>query len=83
MPGPKIGEKINDYWEPGRAMLTDPNAFLNSLMNFDKDSITEDMINKLNTYVNDPAFQPAKIAKVRTYILSCSLFFLVIVPLSL
>lgn len=48
-------------------MLTDPNAFLNSLMNFDKDSITEDMVNKLNNYVNDPSFQPAKIAKVRTF----------------
>lgn len=65
MPGLKPGEKLNDYWEPGRAMLTDPGQFLLSLMNFDKDSITEDMIVKLKTYVDNPTFEPAKIAKVR------------------
>ncbi|XP_017768545.1 PREDICTED: dynein heavy chain 1, axonemal-like [Nicrophorus vespilloides] len=64
VPGLKPGEKLNDYWEPGRAMLTDPGAFLVSLMNFDKDSITEDMINKLKSYVEDPQFQPQKIIKV-------------------
>lgn len=63
----KPGEKINDYWEPGRGMLSDPNAFLMSLMNFDKDSITDDMIKKLESYVNDPLFEPAKISKVKQY----------------
>lgn len=45
-------------------MLTDPNAFLVSLMNFDRDTITEDMINKLQHYVDDPQFEPTKISKV-------------------
>lgn len=45
-------------------MLSDPGAFLSSLMNFDKDSITEDMIVKLKSYVENPMFEPAKIAKV-------------------
>lgn len=45
-------------------MLSDPGAFLTSLMNFDKDSITEEMIQKLAKYVNDPNFLPAKIIKV-------------------
>ncbi|XP_044749962.1 dynein axonemal heavy chain 1-like [Coccinella septempunctata] len=62
--GTKIGEKILDYWEPGRQMLADPGAFLSSLMNFDKDSITEEMIEKLTKYVNDEGFQPEKIAKI-------------------
>ncbi|XP_018331814.1 dynein heavy chain 1, axonemal-like [Agrilus planipennis] len=64
VPGSRLGEKILDYWEPGRGLLTDPGAFLNSLMNFDKDSITEEMIQKLKHYVEDPQFQPAKIIKV-------------------
>lgn len=45
-------------------MLADPGQFLTSLMNFDKDSITEEMIHKLKSYVEDPTFEPAKIAKV-------------------
>ncbi|CAH1982445.1 unnamed protein product [Acanthoscelides obtectus] len=64
VPGFRPGEKLLDYWEPGRNMLSDPGAFLTSLMNFDKDSITEDMIEKLKKYVDDPLFTPAKIAKI-------------------
>ncbi|CAG9819626.1 unnamed protein product [Phaedon cochleariae] len=64
VPGIRPGEKILDYWEPGRNMLSDPGGFLASLMNFDKESITEDMIEKLKKYVDDPLFTPAKIAKV-------------------
>lgn len=68
----KFGEKILDYWEPGRNMLADPAAFLSSLMNFDKDSITEEMIEKLKMYINDPQFMPAKIAKVKKKTLNFS-----------
>lgn len=64
IPGTRPGEKLLDYWEPGRIMLADPQAFLMSLMNFDKDSITEEMIDKLKKYVEDPLFTPVKIAKV-------------------
>ncbi|VEN45683.1 unnamed protein product, partial [Callosobruchus maculatus] len=64
VPGFRPGEKLLDYWEPGRNMLADPGAFLTSLMNFDKDSITEDMIEKLKKYVEDPLFTPAKISKI-------------------
>lgn len=64
LPGIRPGEKILDYWEPGRIMLSDPQAFLMSLMDFDKDSITEEMIEKLKKYVEDPLFTPMKIAKV-------------------
>nr|XP_022908003.1 dynein heavy chain 1, axonemal-like [Onthophagus taurus] len=62
--GEKPGQKIADYWEPGRNLLGDPGAFLQSLISFDRDTITDDMINKLQKYVEDPDFEPAKIAKV-------------------
>lgn len=46
-------------------MLTDPTAFLESLMKFDKESITEDMIKKLKRFITDPAYEPSKILKVQ------------------
>ncbi|XP_049940877.1 dynein axonemal heavy chain 1-like, partial [Schistocerca serialis cubense] len=64
IPGKGIGEKILDYWEPGRGLLANPDHFLNSLMNFDKESITEEIINKLESYVVNPLFQPEKIITV-------------------
>lgn len=45
-------------------MLSDAGAFLSGLMNFDKDSITEEMIVKLKSYVDNPLFQPAQIQKI-------------------
>ncbi|RZF38667.1 hypothetical protein LSTR_LSTR003473, partial [Laodelphax striatellus] len=62
--GPIPGQKILDYWEPGRNMLNDPGAFLNSLMNYDKENMSESLINKLKPYINNPQFQPSKIITV-------------------
>lgn len=45
-------------------MLADPTAFLESLMKFDKESITEDMIKKLKKFIVNPDYDPAKILKV-------------------
>lgn len=64
VPGAALGTKVNDYWEPGKKMMADAGQFLTSLLNFDKDSITEDMILKLEPYIKDPNFDPAKIIKV-------------------
>ncbi|XP_060806154.1 dynein axonemal heavy chain 1-like [Amyelois transitella] len=63
-PGASFGEKVLNYWKPGSAMLSDPTAFLDSLMKFDKESITEDMIKKLKRFIANPDYDPAKILKV-------------------
>ena len=34
--GEKMGQKVDDYWEPGKAILQDPSMFLDSLFKFDK-----------------------------------------------
>lgn len=34
--GEKIGTKVDDYWEPGKALLQDPTKFLESLFKYDK-----------------------------------------------
>ncbi|KAL2745195.1 dynein axonemal heavy chain 1-like [Vespula maculifrons] len=62
--GKQPGEKILDYWTPGSQMLADPGHFLNMMVNFNKENITEEMINKLRPYVENPNFQPPKILQV-------------------
>ncbi|KAI8926816.1 dnah1 protein [Entophlyctis helioformis] len=62
--GDKPGKKIDDYWEPGRALLADPQKFLDSLMNFDKDNISESTIQRIKPYVDSPEFQVSVISRV-------------------
>lgn len=58
------GQKVDDYWEPGKALLQDPTRFLESLFKYDKDNIPDDVIKRIQPYIDDEAFQPAAIAKV-------------------
>ena len=62
--GDKPGKKVDDYWEPGRGLLADPQKFLDGLMNFDKDAIPEATILKIKPYVESPEFQVAVISRV-------------------
>ena len=45
-------------------MLQDPGRFLESLFKFDKDNIPDVVIQKIQPYIDNEAFQPAAIAKV-------------------
>ncbi|KAJ3214893.1 Dynein heavy chain 1, axonemal [Dinochytrium kinnereticum] len=60
----KVGKKVDDYWEPGRALLADPQKFLDSLMNFDKDNIPENVVTKIKPYIDSPEFQVSVISRV-------------------
>nr|KAJ3421411.1 Dynein heavy chain 1, axonemal [Polyrhizophydium stewartii] len=62
--GDKPGKKIDDYWEPGRALLADPQKFLDSLMNFDKDNIAESTVQRIKPYIDSPEFQVSVISRV-------------------
>jgi dynein heavy chain, axonemal len=62
--GDKPGKKIDDYWEPGKALLADPQKFLDSLLNFDKDNISEATITKIKPYIDSPDFQVSVISRV-------------------
>lgn len=64
VPGKKLGEKINDYWDPSRNMISDPTSFLNSLLNYDKENMTEAVVKQIEPYILNPNFQPQKIIKV-------------------
>jgi len=58
------GEKKDDYWEPGKLLLAEPQKFLDSLFKFDKDNIPDAVIKSIQPYIDNEAFQPAAIAKV-------------------
>ncbi|XP_053933024.1 dynein axonemal heavy chain 1 [Cuculus canorus] len=62
--GEKLGSKVDDYWEPGRALLQDPGRFLDSLFKYDKDNIADTVIKAIQPYIDSEEFQPAAIAKV-------------------
>ncbi|CAB4026765.1 dynein heavy chain 1, axonemal-like, partial [Paramuricea clavata] len=62
--GEKVGTKVDDYWEPGKALLQDPAKFLEGLFKFDKDNIPDSNIQKIQPYIDNEDFTPAAIAKV-------------------
>ena len=39
--GDKPGVKVDDYWDPGKALPQDPTKFLESLFKFDRDNIPD------------------------------------------
>lgn len=58
------GKKVEDYWDAGKALLTEPGKFLESLFTFDKDNIPEATIQKIKPYIDNPDFLPAAIQRV-------------------
>ncbi|XP_078663939.1 dynein axonemal heavy chain 1-like [Branchiostoma floridae x Branchiostoma belcheri] len=62
--GDQPGKKVDDYWDPGKALLQDPGKFLESLFKYDKDNIPDSNIKLIQPYIDNEEFQPAAIAKV-------------------
>lgn len=47
----KKGEKgVIDYWDDSKRLLNDPEKFLNRLENYDRDGISESLVNKLTNF---------------------------------
>ena len=62
--GDKPGVKIDDYWEVGKALLQDPQKFLDSLFKYDRDNIPDAVITKIQPYIDNEDFTPSAIARV-------------------
>ena len=62
--GDKPGKKVDDYWEPAKALLAEPQKFLDGLLNFDKENISESTIQRVKPYIDSPDFQVAVISRV-------------------
>ncbi|XP_017763577.1 PREDICTED: dynein heavy chain 7, axonemal-like [Eufriesea mexicana] len=60
------GTHTEDYWRASLRMISDA-KFLDSLLNFDKDNIPDNVIEKIRKeYLTNPDFNPEKIKKVST-----------------
>lgn len=60
----KEGVYVEDYWKVALKVLSDV-KFLDSLLNFDKDNIPEEVIAKIRKdYLTNPDFDPEKMKKV-------------------
>ena len=62
--GSKPGEKIDDYWSASLPLLQNPQKFLDSLFNYDKDNIPEKTIARIEPYIANENFTPQAIEKV-------------------
>ncbi|PRP75973.1 hypothetical protein PROFUN_01689 [Planoprotostelium fungivorum] len=62
--GEKLGEKVDDYWEPAKSQLLSDPKFLDLLINYNKDAVPESTIQKLQPYIQSNDFRPFVVAKV-------------------
>lgn len=54
--GDKPGKKVDDYWEPGKGLLAEPQKFLDGLLHFDKENIPDAVVQKIKPYIDSPEF---------------------------
>ncbi|OMJ85153.1 hypothetical protein SteCoe_13621 [Stentor coeruleus] len=55
----KLGGKIDDYWEPAKnELLKNPKQLLEDLINYKRDGITEDLIERITPKVQNERFRP-------------------------
>ena len=74
VPGEKMGTKVADYWSVCGPLLANPQKFLESLFQYNKDAIPDKVIQKIQPYIDNPDFTPAAISKGTTcpsYYLFC------------
>jgi len=62
VPAPDGKGKVDDYWGPAKKMMSD-SRFLQNLMDYDKDNIKPEIIEKIRVYTNNDAFDPELIKK--------------------
>eukprot|EP00958_Prasinococcus_capsulatus_P020417 scaffold2645_cov378-Prasinococcus_capsulatus_cf.AAC.22 len=60
----KVGKKVKDYWEPSTKLLSDPTKFLDSLLSFDKDNISDAIISQMSCYMENTSFTPESVSRV-------------------
>jgi dynein heavy chain len=56
-------KKIEDFWGPAQKVLLSDPRFMTNLIEYDKDNITDDIIDKVSPYTEMPTFQPDIVKK--------------------
>jgi dynein heavy chain len=59
----KPGKKVADYWETAKKEFLGDPKFLQRLYDFDKDAISDEVIEKLQPVITDPGFAPELVKK--------------------
>jgi dynein heavy chain len=58
----KVGTaKVVDYWQKSKKLVKDYKKLISRLESYDKDNVSEQTINKILPYVNNPLFNPEQI----------------------
>lgn len=60
---PETQKKEKDYWGPSLKMMQDT-GFLQSLINYDKEGITQELVDKIQEFISQDAFQIESLKKV-------------------
>merc|ERR1740130_852805 len=61
------GKSTDDYFGPGKKLLMDPKAFVESLKSYDKDNMPPKIIKRIRDhYITNEEFTPERIAKAST-----------------
>eukprot|EP00762_Andalucia_godoyi_P002660 ANDGO_03360.mRNA.1 Dynein-1-beta heavy chain len=56
------GKYIEDFWGPSQKLLSDVH-FLDRILSYDKDSISDAIIEKIRPYIKKPEFKPEKVRR--------------------
>lgn len=54
---------IDDYWAPSKKMFSDP-KFLETLLQFDKDDMPQNIMSKLQEKIEHEEFDPEKVKAI-------------------
>ena len=55
----KLGAKLDDYWEPAKnELMKNPKQLLDDLINYKREGMTQELIDKITPRVNNEKFRP-------------------------
>mmetsp|Transcript_7015 Transcript_7015/g.26224 ORF Transcript_7015/g.26224 Transcript_7015/m.26224 type:complete len:4128 (-) Transcript_7015:64-12447(-) len=59
----KDGKSVTDYWEPAKLLLGKAKELRNEMIDFDKDSLTKNKIDRISKFMDNPDFTPKEISR--------------------
>ncbi|KAL0223335.1 hypothetical protein P9112_002725 [Eukaryota sp. TZLM1-RC] len=58
------GKKIDDYWTPSKGLLANARGLMDSLLDYNAEEISPNIIKAIKPFIDDPNFSPEIIQKV-------------------
>merc|ERR1712129_254117 len=57
-----VGKKVDDYWDQAKKYVLGDTKLMDKLQGYDKDDIPKEIVKKVTPYIDNPEFDPDKIA---------------------